>query len=464
MSQKTPFTSLEQLSPDWHDNFASLGYEFMTPIQAASLPLVLEGRDLIAKAKTGSGKTAAFGIGVLHKLNLTLFRPQALILCPTRELADQVSKDLRRLGRHLPNLKILTLCGGTPLAPQAASLAHGAHVVVGTPGRIQDHLHKETLIVKQVSTLVLDEADRMLDMGFGGEVQDVISFLPKWRQTLLFSATYPEGIRKLSASIQRSPVEVTVEALHDQSYIVQAAYAVKDNADKPDLLKRIFAHHQPTSSVVFCNTRADCMALADSLVEDGFDAIALHGELDQRDRDLMLVRFANGSCPILVATDMAARGLDIKELSLVVNYELPHDPEVYVHRIGRTGRAGNKGHAVSLVSPSQTKRQRQIEEYLKAELPKGREDDLTVEGDFALPAKMTTLCFDAGRKQKVRPGDVVGALTGDGGLPGDAIGKIDLFEFQTYVAVDRRHATQVIKRLGNEKGKLKGKPVKVRII
>ncbi|WP_028448868.1 ATP-dependent RNA helicase DbpA [Chitinibacter tainanensis] len=464
MAKAIPFSSLDVLSAECQDNLASLGFTSMTPIQAASLPLVLEGRDLIAKAKTGSGKTAAFGIGLLHKLNLTLFKPQALILCPTRELADQVSKDLRRLGRHLPNLKITTLCGGTPLAPQAASLAHGTHVVVGTPGRIQDHLHKETLSVKHVSTLVLDEADRMLDMGFGGEVADVISFLPKWRQTLLFSATYPEGIRKLSASIQRSPVEVTVEALHDQSYIVQAAYAVKDNADKPDLLKRIFAHYQPASSVVFCNTRADCMALAESLVEDGFAAIALHGELEQRDRDLMLVQFANGSCPILVATDMAARGLDIKDLALVVNYELPHDPEVYVHRIGRTGRAGKKGYAVSLVSPSQAKRQRQVAEYLDADIPAGRIEDLTIDGEFALPARMATLCFDVGRKQKVRPGDVVGALTGDGGLPGDAIGKIDLFEFQTYVAIERRHVQSVLKRLGNGQGKLKGKPVKVRLV
>ncbi|WP_288843176.1 ATP-dependent RNA helicase DbpA [uncultured Deefgea sp.] len=460
---KTPFSALN-LPVEMLDNLASLGFEAMTPIQAASLPIVLEGGDIIAKAKTGSGKTAAFGIPLLQKLNINLHRVQALVLCPTRELADQVSKDLRRLGRHLPNLKILTLCGGTPLTPQAASLAHGAHVVVGTPGRIQDHLHKNTLIVKQVSTLVLDEADRMLDMGFGGEVQDVIDFLPRWRQTLLFSATYPEGIRKLSASIQRAPTEVTVESLHDQVFIEQQLYLVKDNAEKADLLKRIFAHYQPASSVVFCNTRQDCMDLARSLQKDGFDAIELHGELEQRDRDLTLVQFANGSCPILVATDMAARGLDIKDLAAVVNYELPYDPEIYVHRIGRTGRAGKKGLAFSLVSPSQVKRQRSIEEYLELPIPEGQEADLKINGDYALPAKMATICFDAGRKQKVRPGDVVGALTGDGAIPNDAIGKIDLFEFRTYVAVQLQYANQVIARLGNDKGKLKGKPVKVQII
>ncbi len=456
----TPFSALN-LPAEMLENLESLGFEAMTPIQAASLPILLEGGDIIAKAKTGSGKTAAFGIPLLQKLNINLHRVQALVLCPTRELADQVSKDLRRLGRHLPNLKILTLCGGTPLTPQAASLAHGAHVVVGTPGRIQDHLHKNTLIVKQVSTLVLDEADRMLDMGFGGEVQDVIDFLPKWRQTMLFSATYPEGIRKLSASIQRSPTEVTVESLHDQVYIEQQLYLVADNGAKPDLLKRLFAHHQPASSVVFCNTRQDCMDLARSLQNDGFDAIELHGELEQRDRDLTLVKFANGSCPILVATDMAARGLDIKDLAAVVNYELPYDPEIYVHRIGRTGRAGKKGLAFSLVSPSQVKRQRTIEEYLELPIPEGKETELRVNGAFALPAKMATLCFDAGRKQKVRPGDVVGALTGDGGIPNEAIGKIDLFEFRTYVAVELQYAAQVLKRLGNDKGKLKGKPVKV---
>ncbi|WP_255991189.1 ATP-dependent RNA helicase DbpA [Chitinolyticbacter albus] len=462
MSRSAPTFASLSLPADLLANLDSLGFEAMTAIQAQSLPAVLAGRDLIAQAKTGSGKTAAFGLGMLLQLNLTLFKVQGMVLCPTRELADQVAKELRRLGRHVPNLKILTLCGGTPLAPQAASLEHGAHLVVGTPGRIQDHLHKGTLDLARLRILVLDEADRMLDMGFAGEVEDVISFCPERRQTLLFSATYPEEIRQLSAAIQRDAERVTVEALHDSKHIEQRIYAVKDNGEKPALLKAILAHYQPVSTVVFCNTKIDCQKLAESLRADGYAALALHGDLEQRDRDLMLVLFANGSCPILVATDMAARGLDIKDLAAVVNYELPYDPEVYVHRIGRTGRAGKHGLAFSMVSPSQGKRQKGIEAYLDHALPMADAGQLEGDADFRMPARMATLCIDAGRKQKLRPGDVLGALTGDAGLPGEAIGKIALFEFQTYVAVLAESADQAVTRL--QAGKIKGKPVKVRLV
>ncbi|HSC81888.1 MAG TPA: helicase-related protein, partial [Chitinolyticbacter sp.] len=231
---------------------------------------------------------------------------------------------------------------------------------------------------------------------------------------------------------------------------------------KPALLKAILAHYQPVSTVVFCNTKIDCQKLAESLRADGYAALALHGDLEQRDRDLMLVRFANGSCPILVATDMAARGLDIKDLAAVVNYELPYDPEVYVHRIGRTGRAGKHGLAFSMVSPSQGKRQKGIEAYLDHALPLADAGQLEGDADFRMPARMATLCIDAGRKQKLRPGDVLGALTGEAGLPGEAIGKIALFEFQTYVAVLAESADQAVTRL--QAGKIKGKPVKVRLV
>ncbi|WP_148716597.1 ATP-dependent RNA helicase DbpA [Chitinolyticbacter meiyuanensis] len=462
MSRSAPTFASLSLPPELLANLDSLGFSAMTAIQAQSLPLVLAGQDVIAQAKTGSGKTAAFGLGMLLQLNLTLFKVQGMVLCPTRELADQVAKELRRLGRHLPNLKILTLCGGTPLGPQAGSLEHGAHLVVGTPGRIQDHLHKGTLDLARLRMLVLDEADRMLDMGFAGEVDDVISFCPARRQTLLFSATYPEEIRQLSASVQRDAAVVTVEALHDAKHIEQQVYAVKDNGEKPALLKAILAHYQPASTVVFCNTKVDCQQLADALRADGYAALALHGDLEQRDRDLMLVRFANGSSPILVATDMAARGLDIKDLAAVVNYELPYDPEVYVHRIGRTGRAGKHGYAFSLVSPSQAKRQKGIEAYLDYSLPLSDAGQLNGQTAYTMAAGMATLCLAAGRKQKLRPGDVLGALTGDAGLPGSAVGKIDLYDFQTFVAVSADYAQQALARI-EAKG-IKGKPVKARLV
>lgn len=437
----------------------------MTPIQAASLPVILSGHDLIAKAKTGSGKTCAFALGILQQIKPDYFGAQALILCPTRELADQVSKEIRRLARCIPHIKVVTLCGGTPMGPQIASLEHGGHIIVGTPGRLQDHLHRHTLDLKALSVLVLDEADRMLDMGFAAEVDDVIACCPRRRQTLLFSATYPDAIAELSGSIQHKPVTVTIDATHSANAISQAAFAVKDNKDKSAALKLLLAHYTPESVVIFCNTKIDCEKVVADLRGSGFDALALHGDLEQRDRDMTLVRFANRSCLILVATDMAARGLDIKELAAVINYELPHDPEVYVHRIGRTGRAGQNGIALSLVAPSQHHRLNHIQDFTAHELPKPDLD--TLKGDLPkaqrlLRAQNVTLCIDSGRKQKIRPGDVVGALTGEAGLPGDKIGKIDLFDFQTYVAVHHTIADQAVRRL--QGGKIKGRSVRVRPI
>ncbi len=444
-------------------NLDSLGFAQMTPIQAESLPIILQGKDLIAKAKTGSGKTAAFALGILHNLRPDYFGAQALVLCPTRELADQVAKEIRRLARSIPHIKVVTLCGGTPMGPQIASLEHGGHIIVGTPGRLQDHLHRQTLDLKALNTLVLDEADRMLDMGFAAEVDDVIRFCPQRRQTLLFSATYPEAIDELSRTIQHKPVQVSVDEMHSTGQIEQAAFSVKDNKDKPAALKRLLAHYAPASVVIFCNTKIDCEKVAADLRGSDFDALALHGDLEQRDRDMTLVRFANRSCAILVATDMAARGLDIKELAAVINYELPHDPEVYVHRIGRTGRAGQHGIALSLVAPSQHHRLQHIQDFLAHELTKPDIDALKGDQHKAqqsMRATMVTLCIDSGRKQKIRPGDVVGALTGEAGLPGDKIGKIDLFDFYTYVAVHHTIADQAVRRL--QDGKIKGRSVRVR--
>ncbi|MFM5621020.1 ATP-dependent RNA helicase DbpA [Aeromonas veronii] len=451
------FSSLN-LSPALQENLTSLGYLQMTPIQAQSLPLVLDGKDLIAKAKTGSGKTAAFGLGLLAKLNVNRLEVQALVLCPTRELADQVAQEIRRLARALPNVKLVTLCGGTPTAPQSATLSFGAHIAVGTPGRILKHLEQGTLELSGLKTLVLDEADRMLDMGFGEDINRVISYAPQQRQTLLFSATYPEGIAQMSRGVQRNPVEVSVESLHEGSAIEQKLYEVPAG-QRLDALTWLLSHYQPSSCVVFCNTKRACNDVADHLAAKGFSALALNGDLEQRERDQVLVRFANGSANILVATDVAARGLDIKELGAVINYELTYDPEVHVHRIGRTGRAGQQGLALSLYQPNEAQRVNFIEEYQQAPMPLGDLDSIGRDIKPIAP-QMVTLSIDAGRKTKVRAGDILGALTGEGGIAGADVGKIQISEQYSYVAVKRSVASAALKRL--QEGKIKGRSYRAR--
>ncbi|WP_279464282.1 ATP-dependent RNA helicase DbpA [Aeromonas veronii] len=451
------FSSLN-LSPALQENLTSLGYLQMTPIQAQSLPLVLDGKDLIAKAKTGSGKTAAFGLGLLAKLNVNRLEVQALVLCPTRELADQVAQEIRRLARALPNVKLVTLCGGTPTAPQSATLSFGAHIAVGTPGRILKHLEQGTLELSGLKTLVLDEADRMLDMGFGEDINRVISYAPERRQTLLFSATYPEGIAQMSRGVQRNPVEVSVESLHEGSAIEQKLYEVPFG-QRLDALTWLLSHYQPSSCVVFCNTKRACNDVADHLAAKGFSALALNGDLEQRERDQVLVRFANGSATILVATDVAARGLDIKELGAVINYELTYDPEVHVHRIGRTGRAGQQGLALSLYQPNEAQRVNFIEEYQQAPMPLGDLDSIGRDIKPIAP-QMVTLSIDAGRKTKVRAGDILGALTGEGGIAGADVGKIQISEQYSYVAVKRSVASAALKRL--QEGKIKGRSYRAR--
>ncbi|MFM4872675.1 ATP-dependent RNA helicase DbpA [Aeromonas veronii] len=451
------FSSLN-LSPALQENLTSLGYLQMTPIQAQSLPLVLDGKDLIAKAKTGSGKTAAFGLGLLAKLNVNRLEVQALVLCPTRELADQVAQEIRRLARALPNVKLVTLCGGTPTAPQSATLSFGAHIAVGTPGRILKHLEQGTLELSGLKTLVLDEADRMLDMGFGEDINRVISYAPQQRQTLLFSATYPEGIAQMSRGVQRNPVEVSVESLHEGSAIEQKLYEVPAG-QRLDALTWLLSHYQPSSCVVFCNTKRACNDVADHLAAKGFSALALNGALEQRERDQVLVRFANGSATILVATDVAARGLDIKELGAVINYELTYDPEVHVHRIGRTGRAGQQGLALSLYQPNEAQRVNFIEEYQQAPMPQGDLDSIGRDIKPIAP-QMVTLSIDAGRKTKVRAGDILGALTGEGGIAGADVGKIQISEQYSYVAVKQSVAKAALKRL--QEGKIKGRSYRAR--
>ena len=431
----------------------------MTPIQAQSLPHILKGKDLIAKAKTGSGKTAAFGIGLLNNINPRFFGVQALILCPTRELADQVGKELRRLARSTANIKLVLLCGGKPLGPQIGSLEHGAHIVVGTPGRVQDHLRKSTLKLEGLKTLVLDEADRMLDMGFSDVMDDIISYTPKSRQTLLFSATYPDSIGQMSRSIQRSPISVTVESDHKESVIEQLFYEVKKHERNTSLLA-LFEHYHPETAIVFCHTKIQCDEVADFLRNKNIDALAIHGDLDQRERDQVLVRFANNSCAVLVATDVAARGLDIKSLKAVINYELPRDPEIYVHRIGRTGRAGETGMAFSLFTSSEQFRVKSIADYQKKPSICDVPESLDRDPAYSLQSPMDTIQLDSGRKNKLRPGDILGALTGEAGLSGSQIGKIDIFDMSSYVALESSAVRQALNYLAQ--GKVKGRSIRAR--
>ena len=441
------------------DNLESLGYKEMTPIQQQSLPLVLDGRDLIAKAKTGSGKTAAFAIGLLARINQRNFGCQGLVLCPTRELATQVANEIRRLARYQQNIKVVTLCGGQPIGPQIGSLEHGAHIVVGTPGRIQDHLRKRTLSLEKIQTLVLDEADRMLDMGFFEPIEAIISETPADRQTLLFSATYPKGIRQLSSAFQNNPEEVTVESVHSSDHIKQHFY-LADDLGKPETLRRLLAHYQPASTVIFCNTRQECKDVGVELYDHGYKPLVLHGDLDQKERDQMLVRFANQSSTILIATDVAARGLDIDDLAAVINYDLSRDPEVHVHRIGRTGRAGKEGLALTLYTSREEYKLESLSDILKTEIPFADHRALQAAKEEAPKAPMVTLAIDGGRKNKVRPGDILGALTGDAGVPGDQVGKINIFDFVAYVAIKRDSARKALAQL--EQGRIKGRKFKIR--
>ncbi|MHA6479589.1 ATP-dependent RNA helicase DbpA [Stutzerimonas sp. KH-1] len=454
----TAFSSLP-LSAAMLANLEALGYTAMTPIQAQSLPIMLKRQDLIAQAKTGSGKTAAFGIALLDPINPRYFGCQALVLCPTRELADQVAKELRRLARAADNIKILTLCGGVSIGPQIASLEHGAHVIVGTPGRVQEHLKKGTVKLDGLNTLVLDEADRMLDMGFYDAIAEIIGQTPARRQTLLFSATYPAGIKQLSATFMRDPQQVRVEALHDDTQIEQRFYEI-DPQQRMTAVVRVLSAFRPQSCVAFCFTKQQCQELVEQLTCKGISAAALNGDLEQRDRDQVLAMFANRSLSVLVATDVAARGLDVEALDLVINVELARDPEIHVHRIGRTGRAGKQGLAVSLVAPAEAHRAQAIENLQQAPLNWQPLDALKSQSGEPLQPPMVTLCIAAGRKDKLRPGDILGALTGDAGIPGSQVGKIAIFDFQAFVAVERTVARQALKRLND--GKIKGRSLKVR--
>jgi ATP-independent RNA helicase DbpA len=479
------------LAPHVLANLESLGYTQMTPIQAATLPLALAGRDLIAQARTGSGKTAAFALALLANLNARRFAVQALVLCPTRELADQVTQDIRRLARAEDSIKVLTLCGGATMRPQIASLEHGAHIVVGTPGRILDHLERQTLNLEALNTLVLDEADRMLDMGFADDIAQVVRQCPRERQTLLFSATYPEGVMALGAKHMREPQIVQLQEKHAPQTIRQRFYEVRED-ERLHAVGLLLNHFRPVSTLAFCNTKQQCRDLVAVLQAQGMVALELHGDLDQRERDQVLVQFAQRSASVLVATDLAARGLDLSQLEAVINVDISPEVAVHTHRIGRVGRLGQgaaaagsaasatgssepgaasavttaSGWAFSLASMEEMGRVGRIEAAQGAEVAWHPLSELTAPPGSAhaspLLPPMATLQMLGGRKEKIRAGDVLGALTKDMGFAGSQIGKISINEWSTYIAVERSIAQDVLRRLNA--GKVKGRSVKVRML
>ncbi|ENC6733045.1 ATP-dependent RNA helicase DbpA [Vibrio navarrensis] len=455
----TPFSTLP-LKDELLVTLDSLGYTEMTPIQAQSLPSVLAGEDVIGQGKTGSGKTATFALGLLSNLNVQRFRVQSLVLCPTRELADQVASEIRTLARGIHNIKVLTLCGGMPMGPQIGSLEHGAHILVGTPGRILDHMSKGRINLDELNTLVLDEADRMLEMGFQDAIDAIIDAAPSQRQTLLFSATFPSEIETIAAKVMKQPKWVKVESTHQQSTIEQRFYKLESTEERDDALEALLLTHRPESCVVFCNTKKEVQNVTDELHNRKFSVIELHGDMEQRERERALTMFANKSISILVATDVAARGLDVDNLDAVINFELSRDPEVHVHRIGRTGRAGSKGIAISFYSEKELYRIERIEEYMgidvhPAKLPQP-------ENHKPYYPAMRTIQILGGKKEKVRAGDILGSLTKEAGIDGKLIGKINILPMVSYVAVDNSVVKQAEQQLQN--GKMKGRNFKARIM
>jgi ATP-dependent RNA helicase DeaD len=506
------------LSPEVLRGLAELGYEEPTPVQEQTISLLLGGADVIAQAQTGSGKTAAFGIPMIEKVDPLERRPQGLVLCPTRELAIQVADAVHAMGKHRM-ITVTPVYGGQPIERQLRALQRGVHIVVGTPGRIMDHMRRGTISFDGVKFLVLDEADEMLDMGFVEDIEFILEAVPDDRQSSLFSATIPPRIATLARRYLKDPIRINVDR---DSLIVpqinQTYYEAPGHA-KLDVLGRILDVEEPGSAIVFCRTKRDVDELVQSLQGRGYSAEPIHGDITQMQRERTLKRFRDKQTEVLVATDVAARGLDIPDVSHVINYDVPDDPDSYIHRIGRTGRAGRDGDAITLVAPRELRQLRFIEriigkritqlrvptmadvearrrqafkesivkalqgegldpylmvvdelaeEYDPAEIAAAaikiatggsaspaatpetkRRNDHAMAGDGAgAEAGMSRIFVNVGRQDGVRPGDFVGAIANEAGIPGKQIGAIDLFDTYSFVEVPQAAAQHVVATLG----------------
>ncbi len=444
------------------DNLKRLEFNQMTPIQAKALPLILSGKDVIAQAKTGSGKTAAFGLGILNSLDISKKEIQALVLCPTRELADQVTLDLRMLAASLNNVQIVSLCGGASLPLQERALQANPHIIVGTPGRVLQHLNNETLNLKSIDFFTLDEADRMLEMGFQDELDAILTFLPKRKQSLLFSATYPEDILNLSRSFQLDASEVRVDTEHTEDNIQQFFYEVQPSQDKNDFLYKIICHYKPERMIIFCRTKQETNDVATFLTNRKIHAESTNSDLEQNERTAVLTKFSNKSLSILVATDVVARGLDILDLPAVFNYNLPPSAEAYVHRIGRTGRAGKKGFAFSFFNPIEKDKLENIEALTKVKCEIQQVPNLDPNSKYNLIPPMKTMYISGGKKDKLRPGDIVGALIGEADVTAQDIGDINIHDLFSFIAIKSPLIDQTIKKLSL--GKIKKRRYKVGLV
>jgi ATP-independent RNA helicase DbpA len=470
------FASLS-LSPDLLAVISEVGYETMTPIQAGAIPLLLEGKDLIGQSKTGSGKTAAFALPILEKLNLDSPYIQALILCPTRELCAQVAREIRRLGRRHRGLQTLIVCGGEPSRPQITALQSGVHIVVGTPGRVLDLIGRRRMDLNFLDTLVLDEADRMLEMGFEEDMQAIMDEAPSSRQTVLFSATYPPTIKALSRKYQHHPTMVIIENAAGSSPAIQALFCEIDRSDKLNILmgiaKRVIEYSG--KALVFCNHKATVAEISSEISAHGVKVDALHGDLEQNDRAKAMAKFRNGSTQFLIATDVAARGLDIVDLDLVINFDFPNQADTYLHRIGRTGRAGKSGLAISLVTPKEHTKLSEYEMIYKASGATNahskqiRPSELLdikyfkAFGTSKSKSSMLTFVIGGGRKEKVRPGDILGALTGEaGGFSAKDIGVIEIHDHHSFVAISEKIGDEALKKL--RQGRIKGHKFSVKLM
>jgi ATP-independent RNA helicase DbpA len=443
-----------------------LGFSKLTPIQEQAIPVLLNGQDLIGRSKTGSGKTAAFAIPILQKIDLKQRTVQALVVCPTRELSTQVAKEIRKFGRKYNQLQVATIYGGVPIKEQAAALDSGSQVVVGTPGRLLDLVSKRILFLGDVGLFILDEADKMLEMGFEDEMASLMNVLPSSRQTAVFSATFPESLMAISKYYQKDPKEIIIEEAADSlSSIEQIVYDYDDSDNKPNILMRILQQHPKDSALIFCNQIATVNELLEMFLAQGVPCGALHGDLEQRDRDRVISLFRNNSHRILIATDVAARGLDIDHLELVVNYDFPAQTDVYVHRIGRTGRAGKSGTAILIAKPIETMKIRELEQATgsKVQRPKlGFKNQHSI-GASHSAAVMQTLSISGGRKDKLRPGDILGALTSPAlGLKAGDVGKIEILDHYSLVAISAHQAQSVLQKL--RESKIKGHKFQVKIV
>ena len=515
------------LNPKILRGIKDMGFEEASPIQAQAIPVVLEGRDMIGQAQTGTGKTAAFGLPLLQKVDPKVKKLQAIVLLPTRELAIQVADEIRNLSRYMHGIKVLPIYGGQDIVKQIRSLKSGTQIVIGTPGRVMDHMRRKTMKLDFVHTVVLDEADEMLNMGFREDIEFVLSGVPEERQTVLFSATMPKPIMEITKKFQNNAkvIKVTKKELTVPN-IEQYYYDVKPKK-KEEVLSRLLDIYSPRLSVVFCNTKKQVDLLVNALLGRGYFAAGLHGDMKQEQRDRVMQGFRTGKTEILVATDVAARGIDVDEVEAVFNYDLPQDDEYYVHRIGRTGRAGREGRAFSFVSGKEVYKLKEIQRYCKTKIYAQKvpslndvantkmenilddvervieQEDLdmminaieervnnseftamdmaaaflkiccgmtednknTEENDWefgdtgAGEDGMVRLFINIGKKQRVRPGDILGAIAGESGMDGKLIGTIDMYDKYTFVEVPREYAREVLNAMKNVK--IKGKTVAV---